>query len=283
MKIASPCFIIATIFALSGCVTNNLPLTPSEEKTQTLIPLITLPSSTFTPPSIATPTSPATLEPEQAKEIIRTLLEEPKDCPAPCFWTITPGETALGEAKNVLAHLGLEIKRVNYEGNDYYGVGYDFDDGLSVTVTLTVQDELVKNLRVDILPGEEKAGDPRGWLAYSPETLVNRYGAPSKVVFALDWGPRSFFEMNMYFDSVDLIVEYTGYNIIPNQKSSPQICPLTAQFGAVHLWLGENPINPPADAVPLEQATFLTMKEFSQLILSNPSKACFTVKSEVFP
>jgi hypothetical protein len=94
---------------------------------------------------------------------------------------------------------------------------------------------------------------------------------------------RSFLDMVMRFDTVDLIVEYTGYDVIPRQKDLPKICPLTVQFDSVRLWMGKNPYQLPREAITLETATSLTMEEFSKLMTGDPNKACFNLKEEAFP
>ena len=288
-------------FLLSSCMPVAITAMPTITGTQITVPNTISPSNTFalnetgTPlpaPSLTptlsptrTPTAPPqpTLAPEQARKIIMTVLQEPVDCAAPCFWGIIPGKTELGEANDILTHLGLEIKSTTLDNKDFYGFKYDFDSGLSVITTLTVTKDIVRNLRVDIGPEKQVVGVKREWLAYSPETLINRYGRPSSVVFALDWGPRSFFDMVMYFDAVDLIVEYSGYDIIHKEKGSPRICPLTAQFEAVNLWMGKDPVYPPGGGVPLEEATGMTMEEFSKVITGDPDKACFELNGEMSP
>jgi hypothetical protein len=113
------------------------------------------------------------LEPAQAEEAIGTLLQEPVDCLAPCFWGIVPGQTSLSEARNIFTRLGLPVASTTYEGKEFHGIRYDFESGLSIIVTLTVQDETVMNLRVDIGLEKSQPGVPREWLAYSPETLID--------------------------------------------------------------------------------------------------------------
>jgi hypothetical protein len=228
-------------------------------------------------------TPPPTLEPEQAKAVLQTLLSETVDCAAPCFWGIMPGQTTLGEAKNIFTRFGLQIKSTTYQGKDFYGIDYDFDSGLSIGVTLTVQNEIVENLSVDIIPEMQHTRIQRAWSAYSPETLIHRYGQPSRVELALDWGPRTFFDMVMRFETVELIVEYTGYNIIGGTIESPQVCLLTEQLESVRLWMGRDPQYPPPNGVPLEEATSMTLDEFASLMTGNPNMACFNLKKEVFP
>jgi hypothetical protein len=223
------------------------------------------------------------LTPKEAKESLATLLKDPVDCEAPCFWGIVPGQTTFSEAVRAITHFGLQLIFVNtIDNKDFRDSRYEFESGLSVGVNLAIQDNTVQNVRVYITPEKQKTGVPRAWLAYSPETLIERYGPPSRVEFALDWGPRSYFEMDMYFDKVDLIVVYEGHNIIPGQKGSPRICPLSAQFESVRLWMGKDPYQPPLPAVSLEKATSMTLEEFSEVVTGDPGKACFIVNGDAF-
>jgi hypothetical protein len=275
--------LLAVAMALSGCVSSSAIVIPTRTETPLSSPISIPSTSTPRPTQTATIAPPATLDVEQAKATLKALVQEPVDCEAPCFWGIQPGQTTLSEAINIFTHLGLQVKSTNYQGRDFYGIKYDFNSGLSILATLTVQDNTVTDLRVDLTPETQKVGSQREWLAYSPKTLINRYGPPSSVNFILDWGPRSFFDMVMRFDSVNLIAEYNAYDIIPRQKGSPNIRPLTAQFEFVGLWMGNNPVYQPAEGVPLEEATSMTMEEFSKLMTGDPKKACFKLKGEMFP
>lgn len=278
-------FLLIMIVLLSGCVPGNSTLVPVQiaATLPSVTPVPPTPSSLPQPAQTMTLTPPPTLLPEQAKGAITTLLKEPMDCDAPCFWGVIPGQTTFSEAKNIFNHLGLQIKRTIYEGKDFYGVSYDFDSGLSVLVTLTVQDMVVMELRVDINPETQKTGVLREWSTYSPEALIQQYGTPSKVDFALEWGPRSFFAMDIYFETVELIVEYTGYEIVGGTRTMPQICPLTDQFSSVRIWMGKDPQNPPPDGVLLEEASSMTVEEFSELMKGSLDTSCFSLDGEMFP
>jgi hypothetical protein len=124
-----------------------------------------------------------------------------------------------------------------------------------------------------------KEGSPREWIAYSPETLIKRYGIPSRVQFAVTWQQRIGINMTMYFDTSDLIVHYSGLDMTPES-----FCPLTAPFDSVTLWLGSNPpIKPSFETVPLEKATSLTMDQFTQLMMGDAEQACLTLNGDMFP
>lgn len=252
--------------------TTKLPINTVElPKTPTISPTFTI-------------TPENTLEPEKAKEIIKTLLSKPIDCPAPCFWHIIPEQTTVDEAENIFNHLDLKMSKGLYSGRDFASIDYTLDDGLSLDVIITVQNNIVSNMRIEIYPEEQKIGIPRDWLAYSPETLIKRYGVPSRVDFLANWDPRPFFGMYMYFDAEELIVQYEGYYLlIGDQKSSLLFCPLFTQFDDVWLWMGKNPYYPPPKGVLLEEATSLNLEDFSNIMTGDPDKACFQINGEMFP
>lgn len=288
------------VFSLSGCelVSSTKRSTMATMPTSTPIPIVTstplvlvrqLPSPTSTniqPTITLTPSSIQTLvdtlEPEKARERIKTLLQEPGDCAAPCFWGIEPGQTTTDDARNIFSQFGLQTVIIPNRGKDYYNFHYGLDSGLLVSGILTTQNKLVENLQLKIHPEHQKAGIKREWFAYSPETLIKRYGMPSKVDFSADWGPSPIFLMQMYFDDRNLIVQYSGDNIVPKHEDSSRVCPLTAQFEAVWIWMGKNPEYPPGQGVSLEKATSMTIDEFSKLMIGDPTHSCFTIKGDAF-
>jgi hypothetical protein len=298
-------FFVFFAFALTGCGVSNIvnqstpteltPLTatvvlpsstPSSNPTQIATPIPTptvtvqqRPTSTQTPTITLTPLD--TLEPEVANEQIRTLLREPVDCAAPCVWGIMPGFTTSGEARNIFAHLGLQMGQTNSTGNsNFYEIDYKNENGLYFRPILEVQNDKVININIYIEPEKQKMGIPRDWSAYSPEILIHRYGEPSKVTFILGRGANATpLIINMYFDTVNVIVDYEWNDLGPKSL----ICPLTDQIDAVAIWIGKNPQNPPLDGVPLKDATSKTLETFSKLMTGNPDKACFNLKVEAFP
>ncbi len=285
-------FILVILIVVSGCtsVGSEMQTAPtlksyptSTNKPPTITPTLSpIPRPSRTPDSTLTPLP--TIEPEKVGETLKELLQEPIGCVSPCFLGIVPSQTTFSEAENIISSLGLKLEHSNTTGDKkIYETVYEFDSGLSINPLFTSKNSIIENITIYIIPEKQKSGIPREWLAYSPEMMINRFGIPSYVGFALDWGPRSFFAMAIYFDDVDLIVEYSGYDIIPRQKGPSRICPLTDQFEDVRVWFGKNPINPPGGFVSLEQATSLTMENFSDLIIGNPANACLVVNGDAFP
>ena len=282
---------IVILFMLSGCLSRSSVNETSTKSvpSSTIAPPIVTSTAIFSPTSTATSeptqtvtlTPPVVLEPGQVEEYInRSLLEEPVECDVPCFWGILPGETTFGEAKNIFYRLRLDLIFVAARGNkEYYGVIYDTDDSPHIVADFTIQENIVKNISV-FITSKPKVSSSREWIAYSPRTLIEKYGAPSKVNFVLDWGPESFFEMDMHFDQYNLIVEYIVYGYMEN--SFPRVCPLNIPFRSISLWMGKDHSYPAGDVVLLEKGTSLTLEDFSNLLTGDANKACFTLKEEAF-
>jgi hypothetical protein len=299
MKSSLLCILTISVLAISSCNLARETTQPVATKTEYYSP--TPFSPTFTPspsstsiPATITPTSPptqtqtqtltplATLEPEQARQTIQILLQGQTDCPASCFWGITPGHTTLGEARNIFTRLGLQMRNTNPPSGMFYEINYKNEEGTAITPLLTVQDDIVLNINLHINFQTYEGGVITKWAAYSPGILIKRYGMPSRVDFGADWGPAPSFEMKMYFDSVDLIIQYFGTDIIPLPRRPTQFCPMAAHFSSVWLWMGKYPLHPPIEALPLEKVTSLTMEEFSKLMTGDPKQACITFKGDAF-
>jgi hypothetical protein len=243
-----------------------------------------LATSTYLPTLFTTKTQTpvATLASEVANKTIKKLLQETSDCSAPCFWGIVPRKTTSEEAKKKFDYYGLKTVIISNKGKDYYNITHDVGDGLNVSATLPIQNNLVDSIRIYINPEKQKPGFTREWLAYSPETLINRYGTPSRVDFFADYGPGPFFTMQMYFDAEDLIVQYSSSEVILNKEGFARVCPLTLQFDTAWLWMGKNPQDPPGYGIPLEEATKITRDEFANIMTGDPKNACFTFNENVF-
>lgn len=277
-------FLLLGVMLLARCIPDVV-ATPQHIETFSFIPIS--PTLSITPTEIPTLTQPATLTPLQANEKIRILLQEPTDCSAPCFWGITPQKTTFAEATNIFASLGLHPKHtLTQNSHDLYDTDYHIQFALEISILFSVQDDIVKTLDVGInVPREVTI--PRKWSAYSPETLIKRYGTPSRVEFSLNnIYPNNGISgsMMMYFDNVDMIVLYAGTeeNFLKDQKSLT-LCPLNNGIHFVGIWMGEEILYPQPPLIPLEQATSLTLADFEKLMLGDPNIACFNLNEEAFP
>lgn len=273
--------VIASILSNCARVSSTAVPTHVEKPVASLPPLS--PTPTFTPTVAVTSTLPSTLESDIAKRTIGNLLQDFVDCEAPCFWGILPGKTTLRETTNTFAHLGLSLKyTTTLDGKDFYAMNYNLDNGIEVSTVIAIQNNIVTSLDVGINDTSPE-GTPRKWSAYSPETLIKRYGSPSRVDFFLGRvAPAPTHSMDLYFEEVKLIVEYIGNSLL-NDGPQLEICPIANKVEHIHVWMGDDPQYPPSLGVPLEEATPLTMEEFSNLMTGDPNNACFNLKEEAFP
>lgn len=249
--------------------------------TRTVSSTVTL-ASTPIPTPLKTPLLD-TLEPVKAGETIKMLVQEPGGCASPCFWGIVPRQTTVEEAKNIFGHFGLQMASTVFKGENFSAINYDLETGPSVEVILTIQNDIVKNIHTKINLEKQNAGLPQEKLVYSPQALIKRYGTPSRVDFVADWGPGPFFAMQMYFDTVDLIVQYAGTEVIPGQRGLSEICLQNTQFDSVWLWLGKNPEFPPGEGVSIEKVTSMNVEEFSKLLTDDSKHTCFFFDGNVMP
>ncbi|MEA3440385.1 MAG: hypothetical protein U9R58_08890 [Chloroflexota bacterium] len=278
------------VVMLPSCTTRKSKLTATnitQPTTVTSLPASASPTVLSTRPATTSPsptlTPPPTLLPEQAEDTIRKMIQEPT---APCFWEICPGQTTLEEAVNIFTHLGLYVERTNTrDGKEYYYVTSSLESDLGFDTLLIIQDGVVKTLELYIDPETEQEDVPREWLAYSPETLIRHYGTPSMLDFSVSGGPRSGYIIVMYFDEVDLIVEYISFkDSYQKTTNSFRLCPLTDQFWSIHIWLGKHPEDIPNPGIILGDATSMTLEEFSELMIGYADDACIDIPRDVmFP
>jgi len=277
-------FFLVAALSFLGCAPVNFTELPTITQTQPVSPVIVsiTPAPSHVPTISATMTALVLLEPEKAQETIRTLLQEPMDCFAPCFLGIVPEKTTQIEAENIFTRFRLPVKCTIYENNGFCGITYRFGSGLDMDITITIRNNIVENLRVDLLP-EKQQETSRKWRVFSPETLVKRYGSPSRVdLFLGRAAPTPDHSMVLYFASEDLIVEYFGYDY-RFDGTFVKTCPLINQWFSVRVWMGKNPQFPPSSGVSLEKATSLTLEEFSALMTGDPQQACLNLKESAFP
>ena len=275
MQLPSP-----TISLAATAVIPTSTLTPAITKIETSIPTVTVssPAAKLSPTTTLSPLN--TLEPEKVSETLQPLIKDPLNCAAACYWGIIPGQTHLDEVEVFFDRLGFtpfKGKDPN-SGRDFYTISNKPDSGNSTRVTLYTLNNLVENIVVTPTITIQKEGSTREWIAFSPETLIKKYGKPSRVEFGLDLGQENItINMIMYFDQIDLIALYSGVD------NTFKFCPLTFPFNHVRLWMGANPPHPPQfPTVPLEKATSLTIDQFTQLMLGDPLNACFTLDEDAF-
>ncbi len=286
-------FLILLTITISGCIpaSNNLSSSLGPERSTNKVEPSQVPSpATFTHSISATSTVIPTVTPlptlnsQEAEKTIAALMNTNNDCEAPCFWRIIPGKTTYKEVKNYLWYMGTEIWETTIDGNEIVQGSYNLQNDIEVSFISYFQDGVVESIRASITSPNNINTNNRQWSAYSPETLIARYGPPSEVKVEIDRGPAQAFSMVMFYETRDLIIEYVGYKILQHSEGEPEICPLIADFTHVSVWFGKNPEYPPLYGVPIEEATIskMSIEDFSKRMTGNPEDAYFTMIIDKF-
>lgn len=259
---------------LTASISPSLTATLTRAYTRTPKPptLTPVPSVTLTP----LPTIPT----EQVEDIVRSMLLEPQ---APCFWGICPGVTTLGEVENIFSRIGFNIVHTNTrDGQELYQIPIELSSGLGISPLLAVRDGIVKSVQIYIDPEVEQSNVEREWLAFSPETLINQYGPPSKVEYFIDVGPGNQYSIVLKFNTVDMILEYWSDTQFYDKVNETFIlCPLTDQYSSVRIWLGKEPENTPLPGLSIEDTLPMTLEQFGELMTANPDDACLLIDRKI--
>jgi len=266
---ASPTLPLLTQTSVTDRVPTNI-----REKESTLTPSPS-PTRTFTPQ--------ATLDLTQAAYSISQYLNGSMNCNVPCFLGIVPGETTYNEAEAIFSRLGVNTWTImNGDQTNYGNDVYLFENGLELFLHLVIYNGIVKWFTVDINPEIQQNEIPREWSVFSPEQLIRRYGQPTKVEFFMGRiGPPQQFDMDLYFDTVDLIVSYSSYR--SDIRDVINFCPREDQFFSIRIYLGEDPENPPLEGSSLEDVSDISIAEFSEILTSDKGDGCVDLNPYAFP
>jgi hypothetical protein len=276
--------IIVILVLLTGCVSSSRQTPNPSKQSSTPMPRTVTPEPTV-------PITPfITLKPNEAKSALQRLLIQQEFCRPPCFWGIAPNHTTLKEAQNIFAYFGIPLSQTNQtNGKDYFATDFGLQSGLSVSIVLGVQSDLVDSLRTNIgLANYTSSPAVREWLAFSPETILTQYGIPTYVEFGLAVAPNDqpssnsiSYAMILYFDSYDLVIEYDS-KLIKDEKVI-KVCPLIDSFDGIWVWSGKNAENMPTrQGISLEEAAVLTNQQFHDLMLQDPQNACIGLSRDAF-
>jgi hypothetical protein len=282
------------LLILMGCLT----FIPTEQSTSTVQwstpSATTIPPSatlTFTPPPptlTSTITPMPTYSPDEAELILAEMMQTNGNCSVPCFWGIIPGQTPIDEAVGFLTALSRSFgddEIVQAVGNDtIYSFSFNFykESEIMIYVSLTRRNNGLVNLFARPDSGYYMPPD-NVWLGFRPETVLKKFGAPSRVGFYIVTGAEGhgYYGMLIYYSQTVIEYIYPKYISYPMIKSgNTKICPLTDGASWFEYWLGSdfrNEVPPYKYEVALNDVTSMTEAGFYALMIGKPEDACFTV------
>lgn len=225
----------------------------------------------------------STLNPTQTKELLQAYLQNSTSCELPCFLGVIPGETTQIEAYEILASLGVNIFTIMDNNQQHYSFSYNFSDDFSFSPVFTIDKGVVEYYEIFINPETQVNENSRKWMTFSPESLIKKFGEPSGVEFSVIWGgPNAIISMLLFFEQLDMIIEYNNWDNFTRTSEGIYVCPLIDQQNDIRIWIGNNSEQHPINGVPIDKATDLTIEEFSKLMLGQPKEACFYINESNF-
>ncbi|OQY27323.1 MAG: hypothetical protein B6I38_10230 [Anaerolineaceae bacterium 4572_5.1] len=256
--------------------------------TQSLEPTRT---PTLTPIPSITPTPLPTLPPEEARELVLTLMETNGGCKLPCWWgQIIPGKTRWEDAKAFLQSFASEIGFYGYDGDvSLYGVDFVVPKAVRYFELLEVSINVREGIVDKIFIGQ----------TYPITDLLIDYGEPTEIwIYALDPGTTLLegrFTVVLFWEKRGIMAVYSG----AIETSNPfHIC-MDGLDPALWLWdssitrtiedvggdllFGSSPYHQ-REFYPLEDVTSIDISSFYQTyVVPENASQCFEVSDPDLP
>jgi len=205
---------------------------PTTVQSQIPSTAILIPSQTHTQvstPSV-TPTLLPTMEPDDAMELVLSLLENNGECQLPCWWGhIYPGETQWTDAKRYLETFAKEINFVGQDGDLLlYGVDFRVPKSVRYHELLEVSIDVKGGLVTKIFIGQP----------YPIERIFNDLGKPTEIwIHAVSSDTileKGWYSLVLFWPEKGVLAVYDG----TNKKTNPiEICLDTIDRTTTALWL----------------------------------------------
>jgi hypothetical protein len=257
-----------------------------------------------TPSPIPASATPALMPTDPAREKkVRDLLQTNAGCKLPCWWGISPDETTWKEAEVFLQSLGMRTS-VFATSNDlvrYSVAGVDLDEYfLQNSLMIGVRHAVVDSIGFEGHGEHNPKEFPKIWNRFSPENVVAEYGPPSRIMIFSDANApvgsnnRAGYGLWFWYDNIGFVIQYTGlidlshpYLLCPN---SDWISKVTS----IRMWLQSSENNRKLESLtyfqdyheyfyPLEEATNLSVDEFSSELISGNDPVCFETSKDIWP
>lgn len=203
------------------------------------------PSATASPSQtspIAELPNPATslpvLQVDEAKKLVRELLENNAGCRLPCWWGITPGKTKWSEARQILEKTAMFIAEQNSNDVSYIDVQallpYPYDFAKYMEHTYAVKDGIVDYIRVynfNLAPN------------YFLPHFLESYGQPDEIwirTFPKEEMGIQHFIIDLFYQELGILGEYSSGDPMNEVDGKIQNCLIPEMDTPFfHLWSPE--------------------------------------------
>jgi len=252
------------------------------------------PNPTINPLSWYTPNP--TLEPNAEAQMAELL--QSKDCRLPCYLGITPGKTTITEAQTVLK--GLDAFQYGTLNGSF---GYSLDIGnpaipsyppthygliySSMSLKIESSKETVQSINIGISTERYKLPIAHEtyreyWSRYSASGIFSELRKPDQLYLGIDYDKRYNSELIIAYENLGVLVRIRG------SSQENNLCTINEEqeiFVTMDLFdpssgLTIKDINPhltPPYWLPIKEALGISVDEFYEQVLANPS-ICFVPK-----
>jgi len=243
---------------------------------------------------MATPTAYPTLSPQMAEAFLEDFLQNGSECPLPCWWGATPGQTAWVSIQPFLQSLDADITRL---GTAYLPpplVGYEVSIPVSEDVNPLGRILIVYLTNNGII---ETISPTLGKVpGYSLDKILSRYGVPSEVWLDTMDAPREGslpFRLHLYYAQQGFFVKYAVEAELLGEKVVGCF-ELARPSGRPYLFLWDpsrllsyrqvleegRSLEPERFRLPLEEATGISIEEFAEIYSNAESGLCIETPAE---
>jgi len=235
-----------------------------------------------------------TLTVEESQKLVQDLLENNAGCRLPCWWGITPGETAWNEARQILLKVSSYVTP-NIEDTTSYSTSakvyppYPKDPARYIETNYFVENGVVRYMRVYI-----EGSTPY----YHLSKFLENYGVPTEIwirTFPQEDMEFQPFLIDMFYQDLGVIVEYgTGHpleevngnirNCSINEMDSPFLhlwSPTTEELSFQEAKKFIDTMSLP-EPKPLFEATGMDVKTFSETFKNPEANACIETPRELW-
>lgn len=261
-------------------------------------------TSTTQPTSTATPAP--TLSVNQRASLMEELLATNKDCKLPCWWGVSPGVSKWMDVEDFILSIGAKTGQQSLS-NDlilHETGGFDLPEkGIRNRISFIESSANVIAIRVAAEGRTNPEAFKEIWASYWPDKILSDYGKPSRVLLktfsrAGESSPvqRTIYGLWMFYDDKGVLIRYSGTVIF---DATYRICPSYAESGNlvpdIELYL-QSPTNsmpiddlardgltPETSIRPLEDATGVSIDQFSELLLNDPQNFCVETPRDIWP
>lgn len=311
MKINILGSVLLCVLLLYGCNAPGIPNHPTEKSTVEALPTgkvlaspivssvkdVTLtagPTVTISvtplPTLVSSPgaTSVPILDKQAAELRIAELMRTNNNCAVPCFWGISPGITDVSQALNYLQPISNKKLKMPIDAKmyDFWGRYLYNQDMIKVDVGFHAIGQDIENLKVKVGGLQDERVTTEDWLAFRPDSLLKRYGAPERVGIVMGQGPegRLGYEMILLYPSQRMYIKYSGNQLVILPQKIIHACPLlNNNISDFELDLGKYDESILTEGADITQLTTMSMQKFYQVMLMKPAEACFDLDYGQYP